>query len=248
MSRPQIDFNIDSPRFISWVFWTLMIIAAFFVFIDATINYARWIDIGSIRRLCNIAKESGLAAWFASVQMLATAVVLWLIYAVTKKSGATKGRVRGWLVLAGFFTYLAVDDGAGIHERLGTALDKTKSLNWVLEYFPSYSWQVIFGPLFGAMGLFILYFLWREFSRREARLLYILALSCFGLAVGFDFIEGLDEAFEKISLVSGLAEKFVSHFSRVIEEYLELVGTACFMAAFLRHLSSLTREIRVRVG
>lgn len=248
MSRPQIDFNINSPRFISWVFWALMIIAAFFVFIDATINYARWIDIGSIRRLCNIAKESGLAAWFASIQMLTTGVVLWLVYAVTKKSGAGKGRVRGWFVLACFFTYLAVDDGAGIHERLGTAFDKTKTLSGIIDYFPSYTWQVIFGPIFGGMGLFIIYFLWREFTTKEARLLYILALACYAFAVGYDFIEGLDGAFAQIAEFTGLYEKFISHFSRVIEEYLELVGTACFMSAFLRHLTSLTREIRIRVG
>lgn len=257
MSRPTINFDIDGARLVKNLFWILMIIASLFVLIDATINYGRLIDIGSIRRLCNIAKEGSLAAWFASFQMLMTGMILFLVYAVVKKMGGTKWRVRGWLIMACFFTYLAVDDGAAIHERVGTAFDtlflpaenggKVTRLSWVWDYFPSYTWQLIFGPVFGGMGIFIFIFLWREFTTKQARCLYILALATYAMAVGYDFVEGIDGAFAKIAGATGLAEEFVSHFMRVIEEYLELVGTAFFLTTFLRHLMSLTREMRLRI-
>ncbi len=49
-----------------------------------------------------------------------------------------------------------------IHERLGTAVETLGEDSRLLEAFPSFAWQILFVPLFGALGLFMLWFLWRE--------------------------------------------------------------------------------------
>ena len=68
----------------------------------------------------NTAREDGLASWFAVTQTLLIALTLWLIYSVAKAGRKPRAIVVGWLVLALFFTYMAIDDGAQIHERLGS--------------------------------------------------------------------------------------------------------------------------------
>ncbi|MDX1764880.1 MAG: hypothetical protein R3231_11215, partial [bacterium] len=92
----------------------------FLVLIDAFINYSRWIDIGPVRRLCNIAREDGLASWFMAAQTLMAGVTLWCIFVVSRHRTDGRRSARGWGLLALFFTYMAADDGAEIHERIGS--------------------------------------------------------------------------------------------------------------------------------
>ena len=73
----------------------------------------------------------------------------------------------GWLILAVFFSYMAMDDGAEFHERVGSAYKKIyqpeQSLKVDAEgenvkgltYYPSYPWQVIFVPIFGVIAIFM---------------------------------------------------------------------------------------------
>ena len=235
-----------------------------FVFLDYHINYGEWTQIGAMRRMFNIAREDGLASWFATTQTLMAGLTLGLIYlAVKKRLGARWGEATGWLVLASFFVYMAIDDGAQLHERLGsTVAAMTKDAGSSLDFFPSYAWQLIFLPLFGALGLFMLVFLWRQLETTSSRVLLLTAISFQIFAVGMDFVEGLDPE-HRWNLYTAISDRYdlepwtqarfgetaydaLRHFSRSIEEALEMAAISILWFLFLRHLGVAAGEVRIR--
>ena len=135
---------------------------------------------------------------------------------------------------------------------------------WTLEFFPSYAWQIVFVPIFGALGLAVAVFLWRELPDRLAMALVLAALSCFALAVGLDFIEGLDEDHPwnlytiltaQTNIDGWSMDRFgrsgfatLDHFARSLEEFLKMLAITLFWVVFLRHLTSVAQEIRMRLS
>src|SRR3972149_11884030 len=156
-----------------------------FVVLDYHINYGRLIDVGAMRRLLNIAREDGLASWYASTQTLLIGLTLLAIYAVD--------RLRGYLILAVGFLYMAVDDGAQLHERFSSTFDAMAERSALAAWFPSYTWHVLFLPPFAALGLYLLLFLWSKLGRTRPRLLLVTAMVSLGTAVSLAFFEGLEE-------------------------------------------------------
>jgi hypothetical protein len=187
-------------------------------------------------------------------------LTLWLIYLFVKRQAKPTWKVMGWLILALLFTYMAIDDGAQIHERVGTAIKRGAGSS--LNFFPSYTWHLVFVPVFGALGLFALVFLWQELQQRHARMLVITAICLFVIAVGMDFVEGLDRYHpwniytwisERNDLESWTARRFgksaydtLRHFSRSIEETIEMLAITILWFLFLRHLAVVAGNLRVR--
>lgn len=257
-----LTLRIDLERWSRRVLFFCILVEIAFVVCDYYFNYGRPAGIGAIRRLFNIAREDGLASWFGVAQTLLAGLTLWAIYGLVRQHPGAGWRAAGWLVLASFFTYMAVDDGAQLHERLGTAyrVFRQRSASGP-SFFPSYPWQILFVPLFGALGVFTLGFLWRELER-GSRIILLCAMAGFALAVGLDFIEGLDPAHpwnvyarisEHISLDLWTERRFqqpayetLRHFSKSIEEALEMLSNSLCWFLFLRHLGAVTSELRLR--
>ena len=258
------DLTFSSNRL-----WRLTLIACLaleiaFVLLDYHVNYGRLTEIGALRRMTNIAREDGLASWFGTTQTLLVGLTAWVMVLLVRAQQAAPWRLAGWTVVALLFTYMAVDDGAQLHERFGTAVRVVSEDAGpaVLAFFPSYTWQVVFGPVFAALGFAIAVFLWRELSDRLSLALVGTAFCCFAVAAGLDFVEGLD-ADHPWNAYATLATRFdldtwanarfgrsgaqaLDHFARSCEEFLEMLGTTCFWVAFLRSLVAATPEIRVR--
>lgn len=229
-----------------------------FVVLDIFVNYLRWSDFKCMRRIFNIAREDSIASFFGIFQTLMVGITLWIIVFIQKKSQAPKKEIISWGVLALFFTYMAVDDGVQFHERLGTVFEvmfetigpprKMSPLgSHILHFFPSYPWQIVFLPFFGAIGLYILFFLRKQFESNNSIWLVILALSCFVVAVGLDFIEGMDKThawnFQTMIMDKYNLEKYpVNHFSKSIEEFLEMVGITLFWTSFVLHFKIILRK------
>lgn len=243
--NPEETFQltVSSQRLIAFTFWFLVGCEVLLVFLDATVNYGEWTQIGAIRRLFNITREDALGNWFQSTLTLFVGLVLWFIFLRVKREDFWRG--IGWLLLAVFFTYMAIDDGAKIHERIGTAVNEMAPSEELFD-FPSYTWQLVFGPFFGAMGIFILLFLWREFRERKLRIWTIVGLSCFILATGLDFVEGLEEGYTWLVDTYSLNKRAVEHFSRALEEFLEMLGTTFFLISFLHHFTKISPHFSVR--
>lgn len=216
------------------IFVYALAIELLLVFLDITVNYSGWIMIGPLRRLCNIAREDSLAAWLASAQTLITGLVLGGIWLQSRLHNKANWQIKGWGIVSLFFIYLAVDDGAGVHERMGSTFDVLNKMSGGSEsIFPTYSWHLVMGPFFAGMGLYILQFLWRALPDRTDKLIIFCAFSCYGLAVGLDFIEGLQ-----------LTDSHtLTHYGKVTEEFLELLGTTFFLVCFVKKLLSGWSEI-----
>ena len=225
------------------VFLACVLIEIALVLLDLYVNWFRWADSSAIRRMFNITREDGLASLFAVVQTLLVAIVVWLIYFLTARKPGKKMQTLGWLVLALFFSYMVIDDGAMVHERIGTAF---KQANAGIELH-SYAWQLVLAPLFVMMGLFMGWFLWQQGGQSIRRGWLIVALLCLGMAVALDYVEGVDGAHQALSGWVSWPEKTIAHFSKSLEEFLEMLGMSLFLILFLDHLAYLSEKIEIRI-
>ena len=260
--KQTINFSLKTDVVIRRIFWCFLGIELLIVFLDVFVNHYQWCPVGSIRRMLNITREDSLSNWFSSLQTIMVGTVLWLIaFAVRKQIQGDEKKFYCWAGIGSFFIYMGVDDGIKFHERMGTAFKALVSssaetsgpgiLSSVHNAFPSYSWQMIFGPFFMAMGIFMLWFLWKEFSLRKSRFLFLVAIWLYVLAVGLDFVEGLDgEIFENVGIAGFFStEDFrIRHMSKALEEFLEMFGTTIFLTVFLKYLSRLSHEWRINIA
>ena len=257
--------TLDAARVARFVLLGGLGLEILFVLLDYHVNFGRLTDIGALRRMTNIAREDGLALWFGTTQTLLVGLTAWAIALIVRAQGAARWRQAGWVAVAGFFTYMAIDDGAQLHERLGTVFrtlgeDDGSS---VLDVFPSYAWQLFIAPVFVAVRLGMAFFFWRELPDRTSLGLVAAAFVCLALAIGLDFFEGLAsdhpwnlyQAFGSRPAIDDWAlDRFdvagydaLDHFSRSVEEFLEMFGMTLFWATFLRQLPAVTPELRLRV-
>ena len=256
-SSSPLVFNINSRRFIRIVILSWVAIELLMVWCDYYINYAEWSDISSVQALFNITREDALPAFFGEVQNILVAMTLWLIVIVTRKSGARKFTTIGWTIMAVFFSYLAIDDGSKMHERMGTIFQVSNRgsegfASTMLDFFPSYTWQLIYIPILVVMGLYIVVFLARELKAWSQRLMIVGALACLTCAVGLDFIEGLDRDHpyniysnytQNVNIENYTRAHFnasgfdtLVHFSKSVEETIEMFAMTLFLAVFLSYL------------
>ncbi len=260
-------FHIRRALTIRRVFLACVLIELGLVLADYNVTL-RGLDAPSqLRSMFNIAREDSLPNWFSATQTLMAAITLWMIWFVVRARAGSSALRRGWLIVALFFSYMAVDDGTRLHERIGSVFESLlehAAADGLLRMFPSYGWQVFFLPLFGAAGLFTVWFLVRRSPRARTRAVVLLALGMLGLAVGLDFLEGLDREHpwnpytylvEHTDLESDCRALFhksayfiTRHFSKVLEEILEMLANTLLWSVFLGHLFELGAELRVRVA
>jgi len=226
------------------------------VVLDLSFSYADILNNLALQQLFNLAREGSLGSWFSSTQLLLTGAVLWLLFVRFLNDSSTPVfKKYAWALIALFFTFMAIDDAAAIHETIGSTYedivsnaDEAKDVmgGEILQSYPSYPWQVILGPVFLLMGLFIFIFIWAEVSLRSMRLLLIAALGCYAIAVGLDYVEGVYGGYKTIIVTTGLDYDSVMHISKVIEEFLEMLGTTFFLVLFIKHLAMHTESIEFK--
>jgi len=246
-SRDQphpLALAFDGPLFLRRVFVGLLLAELVIVCLDVVVTYYEAIAHHAVQDLCNMVIENSLSNWFSSVQALVVGLVLFLVGArVAGEAGSSsRARAAAWAVVASFFVFLALDDGTGFHEAMGTWLEDTRGLGG----FPSYAWQILFVPLWGAWALFVLFWSRREMTRRGFTLV-LLGVACFVISVGIDFVEGMETPYEALTLRFSLHEDTIPHFSGVLEEFIEMLGTTLLLRAYLSHLLGLLGDVRVRV-
>ena len=248
--------KINEKHLFTWLFVGLIATEVALVLLDAFVNEYEWASIGAARRFVNITREDGLPNFFSSVQLLAVGAVLILVTIIVRnQSRSLRSRTSiGWGVIAGLFVYLGIDDGTKLHERAGSvfkALVTDSSgqpdsglLGGLYGLYPSYTWQLLLGPFFAAMGVFIILFLLKELPSLHLKILTLVAISLFGLAVGLDFIEGMStDPLDQIAAILSMDPSRLVHFSKSIEEFMEMVATTTFLFVFLKKLTSLTPSI-----
>jgi hypothetical protein len=234
---------ISDKKFCSRLFKVLLSIEIFILFADIFLNHFEILPFGPLRRFFNLTREDSLSNWFQSMQLMLVGLSVWFIVFAHRnyKNKPEKIRFYSWCVIACFFTYMGLDDGTKLHERLGSSfqqLTSTTSLGEWVNAFPTFHWQLILMPIFAPLGFFIMWFLYKELKTSSEKRTIFFALCFYAMAVGLDFIEGLKE-----DPYQGMAKAFMSitaddirHISKAIEETLEAIGSTFFLITFLQHL------------
>ncbi len=251
-SSSAIPICIRVDRLALYIFLFCVTFELFLVILDLFINYGQFTTIAAIRNLSNIAREDSLASWFSSTQTFLVGLTALLVTLLHQQSKSPLQVTIGWFLITLFFLYLAVDDGAEVHERLGTAFTLTSEnqkgttslLSSAIHLFPSYTWQLLFIPFLSCMALSMLIFLAIQFKETRLIILIVFALLCLVFAVGLDFIEGLADN-HRWNIHSRIRENLVldkytvSHLSKSLEEFLEMLGFTFFWVAFISYLKNL---------
>lgn len=273
-SRPPdgpIEIRVDPDRAIRRILWTIFGFVALLVLLDATASHAHWIESRPIRRLFNMTREDALGSWLMISLTLITALTAWAMVGVDRLRPTGRGRRVGWVFVAVFLSWMAVDDGAKVHERLGSAYEEAREEAveegadpGLFERFPSYAWQFVVLPVLGGSGLVALGFLWVVVGTASRRRMVAGALGCFLVAVGLDFVEGLerDHSWNLYGLVAREAAfdelafrwfdeptfEVLDHFSRSFEEAIEITGMALLWAVLAGHLAEAVEVLRLDLG
>jgi hypothetical protein len=250
MTEPQpssgpLQITIDTRQLLWLLLSSLLAIELLLVFLDLYVNWGKAADSPAIRRMFNTTREDGLASWFAVTQTFVVAMVLWAIFALSARVQDNRLQRFGWLLLALFFSYMTIDDGAMVHERLGTASKNLGEDSLISQYtgaFPSYAWQALFLLPLTCIGMFMLWFLWRTMPDKVSRIGIIAALGLFAIAVGMDYIEGLEHGYTPLADAFGWKGSSVRHFAKSIEEFLEMLAMSLWLVIFLRYFARRARE------
>ena len=261
--KQPLNFTLKPDSITRKIFWCLLGFELFIVFLDVFINHYEWCSVGSIRRMINITREDSLSNWFSSIQAVAVGSVIWLTAIGVRKQMAGdnyKRKFYCWAGIGTFFIYLGIDDAIKFHERMGTAYhvllfdDDSSSANegvlgYLYDFFPSYTWQMVFGPFFMAIGIFIIWFLWKSLEPRKLWYWFLVGIGLYAVAIGLDFVEGLDsEPYEGIAAFFSTEEYRIEHLSKTLEEFLEMLGTTTFLIIFLKNIFNQSREWKINIS
>ena len=237
-----VDFerSLDRDR-APWKLLCWLVLGALaFSVLDYVGNRSHWISSDSLRDVANVGREDSLHNFVSSVQELAIAGVALVLYLHARRAETRWARFE-WGVALGFFTWVGVDDGAALHERIGTALENDVS------FFPSYAWQVIFVPIFTTAMLVTAHVVFRSRRASWTRTLFLAGFGCYVLGVVLDYLEGRAGAYDGLASAVGATVSTVSHYSRVVEEFAEDVGASLFLVVLLRHLLCTVGSFRLTV-
>jgi hypothetical protein len=175
--------------------------------------------------------EHNVPAWFSSMQLLATALLL-----AWAASGAPAEYRRHWGLLSGVFLLLSLDEAASLHEMANGPLRRVIHAGPML-YFP---WIAIGVAFAGAVALSQVKLL-RMLPRRTSVLFVAAGAWYLAGAVGMEAIAA------PVYAASGKATAL--HALLVwIEEGLEMTGIAVFFVVVLRYVREHHEPVRVAFG
>ncbi len=181
----------------------------------AVVNLSPLIDFNMVSRLLDVNREATAVVWLSSATLLAIAAMAlaggWL---------SVRPERVGWLLVAGGFVLLSLDETAQLHEKAGSLASRVLDVDWLPGL---YMWVVVVAPVALVAALWMLRWFgrtlgWSSFSGRAITV----AVSCWLLV---PVLEVLDPALGAPRLLI------------VAEETLEGVGQALFAGGLVSHLS-----------
>lgn len=177
--------------------------------------------------------EQSLPTFFSVCLLLGAAAVVAGIAHVQRLRADRFATHWRWLAI-GFFG-LALDEIAGLHEKL------TPFTHWLLGRYPlaPRSWTVVGMVLAGTAGVFFLRFL-HHLPYRVRRLVVAAGAIYLGGTIGMEIIGGANVR------VNGLGIGYAVY--SVIEEGMEMGGVVLFLDAMLIYYASLGETVRIGVA
>lgn len=184
-----------------------------------------------LERQFNLVNEANIPAWYSSVALLLSALLLSVVAARERRVAG--GDARHWAGLALIFYYLSLDEAAQIHEMMKVF----DGLHPTGLFF--YSWILVGAAFVGLLGVLYLGFLTR--LPAATRWVFVLAGSLYVAgALGVEMLESryhyLNHTWTDLSygLLVG------------VEETLEMSGIALFIYGISSHLARSGGMVRIR--
>ena len=167
--------------------------------------------------------EGNVPALFAALLLVTATVLLALIASLTQQRGAPFA--RHWQALAVIFAYLAVDEAAQLHEKIGFNVAQLIDTRGVPAF---YVWVLPFGVLVALFGVIYLPFV-RALAPR-LRLIVIGSGSMYvGAALG---LEVVDAAYTRVFGFANLTHALIYSLEEVAEMWgiiFFIYGLLCFL-------------------
>ena len=245
------NYHINSQQWIKTIFIACICIEIILVIFDLVFNYLDVLDELYIRRIWNVAREQSIPTWFASTQTQLLGVTV-LVCGFVQQKQIPSWQFFSWLFFGLFFLWVGIDDAAEIHEKLGTAIDNKFGQNIESDALitQSYSWQLYIAPIFSIIGLFLVAFFGKLFYEQGLFWYLFFGLGCWVVSQMLDFTEGLEQietVYADIgTMINASDDYLVPHTSKLIEEYLEMLGTTLLWVGYLKYLANLLidRELK----
>lgn len=222
-----------------WLVRGLMGVAAGLIVVGFLGEYSEWYlpdfpgrDL--IASLTYLNGETNLPSTFSALLLLGAAVLLGVIARV--KGALQDSQRRVWTGLALLFSYLALDEAAGLHERLIVPVQGLVRTDGVLHY----AWVVPYGVLTVLVLLACLRFL-RELSPRTRARMLLAGFLYVGGAFGFELIEGY------VKTLYG-RHTFLMEVLITAEETLEMFGVILLIATLLAYIREDLPGLQVQWG
>ena len=228
----MMTISIDSQSFPQKLSLYLWMVCCLLVVCDSALTFHDVTGYYVFHRIFDMTREESIPNWYASILLFCIGLTSLLIYVVQRAKGVLRSDASPWLLFSGFFIFLSMDDGAKIHERLGSFFreltEEGEGIFWVfqdvLDSASTYSWQVFVLPVFLFVGFFMLLWGYQHVRNLETQRWVLFGSVCIALAIGVDYFEGLVDN-EVVSLEGrAFSEDTIAHYQRVIEEFLEMSG------------------------
>lgn len=178
----------------------------------------------------DVGREANIPTLFSTLILALAALQLWLISRMAENRPETGSR-RQWLILAGIFLFLAIDEATSVHEQFNKLRNLTQDQTGYLYY----TWILPYAAFALLTGLYFLGFL-RRLPPRTRRLFIISGLVFVAAAIGFEPLQG---RVLKIYEIGHLYDKLLSS----AEELLEMLSIALFNYALADYLSAAKARI-----
>jgi hypothetical protein len=181
----------------------------------------------SVVRLLDLNEERSFGTAYSVALLGGSALLLLVLALVARKRGGDEARdARWWGGLAVIFAFMSADEAGGIHESLIVPLRQALHASGVLYF----TWVVPYAALVLATGLLYTRFLLR-LPRAVAVRFVIAGVIFVGGALGMELIAGWMTELTGYNYRSLLME-----LEYLVEETMEMLGVAYFVAALLRYV------------
>jgi hypothetical protein len=192
-------------------------------------------SLGRFVRLFDLDTEANVPTFCAVLQLACAAVLLMVIGLTASQRGFAFA--RHWLVLGAVFTFLSLDELAHIHESLSASVRRRLHV----EGFFHFAWVIPYGILTAMIGIAYLRFL-MHLPRRTRRLMVLSALVYVGGAIGMELYGGY------LHTRPGAVAAPMYMTEVLIEEGMEMFGSALFIYTLLDYLQGIAGQIRITIG
>ena len=178
----------------------------------------------------HLATENVVAAWYSSMLLLSVVAAAGLAFVLERRirrRAPDRTLAWGWLIVAGTFATLSLDEVGSFHERVGMIRHGAAAMGWV---------YVLLLPI-AAVGLFMLVFAYVRLRHAPA------AAALFVAGTALFLSDPLFELAEMSMLRGGVDRLFVHNLLLVIEEgIVELGGALCFLMGVLIYIRRVAGE------